>query len=195
MLEKIKELRERTNISLAKCKSALEMSSGDIDAAIIVLQKQGLTDSVKKAGTEAKEGIIYSYVHLNKIGVLIEVNCQTDFCAKSDVFKTFVEQVALQIASMDPLCISKDEIPYAELSKQTEIIKEQVGKAIVGKPENVVSKILEGKLNKWYSDICLLNQMSVAVANKTIDNLRTELILKTGENIVIRRFVRFELGK
>jgi elongation factor Ts len=195
MLDKIKELRERTNISLAKCKSALESTNGNIDEAIIILQKQGFNDAVKKASRETKEGIIYSYVHMDKIGVMVEVNSETDFSARSEPFKVFVERVALQIAAMEPKWISKEDVEGEERHIQFIIAKEQAEKAITGKPESVVNKILEGKMNKWYSTVCLLDQESVAVADKTIDNLRTELVAKIGENVVIRRFVRWELGK
>jgi elongation factor Ts len=195
MIQQIKELRERTNISMAKCKSALEATNGNIDEAIVWLQKQGAVDSVKKAGRETNEGLIYSYIHMNKVGVMVEVSCETDFASRSEPFKTFTEQVALQIAAMDPQYISSDQVPEEEKQARLDILKEKSGKAIFGKPEVLVNKILSGQIEKWYAEICLMNQVSVVDSERIVEQLRTDLVAKIGENVVVKRFVRWELGR
>lgn len=195
MLEKIKELRELTNVSLAKCKNAIEVSNGNIADALIWLQKQGLTDSIKKAGRSTSEGLIHSYIHGGKIGVMVEVNCETDFLAKSEAFKIFVDAVVLQIASMNPQYISKEEIPIEFEADQKEIFFDQIIDKIKNKPQAIIDKILDGKFNKWLEEICLLNQISVLDSSKTIDQLRADLVLKSGENIVIKRFIRWDINK
>lgn len=192
-ITKVKELRERTNISLDKCKAALEETDGDIDAAILVLQKKGLADSVKKASRECKEGVIQSYIHGNKIGVMVEVNCETDFAARSEPFLKFVEDVLLQVASMDPLYLSVEHIPFDMMDVQKEIAKEQMASKVQGKPEAVVAKIMDGKIKAWFRQVSLLNQISVVNSEKTIEEMKAELISKLGENVVIKRFVRWEL--
>ncbi len=195
MLDNIRKLRERTSVSLNKCKLALEAVNGDLEQAVIYLQKQGLADAAKKADKQADEGIIHSYIHMDKIGVMAQINCQTDFAARSEELKEFANVVVMQIAAMNPLYVSKDTVPQSDLEQQLEIAREQVKDAIKNKPEDVINKIIAGKLDKWYSDVCLLNQQSIADSTKTIERLRAELVAKLGENVVIKRFVRWELGR
>lgn len=195
MLEKIKELRDRTNISLAKCKLAIESSNGDIDGAILWLQKQGLTDSSKKSGRSANEGLIHSYIHMGKVGVLLEVNCETDFASRSSHFKTFVDNVALQIAAMSPEYISTDSVPEVLVTEQKEIFLAQMNNGGKPKPQNILDKMLAGKLEKYFSEVCVLNQTSVMDSNKTIEQMRVELVSQLGENVVVKRFARWEIGK
>jgi len=195
MLNKIKELRELTNVSLAKCKAAIESSHGDIKEALVILQKQGLTDSAKKAGCSASEGLIHSYIHGGKIGVMVEINCETDFLAKSDAFKEFANAVVLQIASMNPEYITSDDVPIEFEAEQKDIFMGQLDEKMFQKPEVVRNKILDGKYNKWLEVVCLMNQTSVLNSEKTIEQLKADLVLKSGENIVVKRFVRWELGK
>lgn len=195
MLEKIKELRDRTNISLAKCKLAIESSNGDIDQAIVWLQKQGLTDYSKKSGRSANEGLIHSYIHMGKVGVLLEVNCETDFASRSEHFKKFVDNVALQIAAMSPEYISTESVPEALVTEQKEIFLAQMNNGGKPKPQNILDKMLAGKLEKFFSEICVLNQASVMDSNKTIEQMRAELVSQLGENVVVKRFQRWEIGK
>lgn len=192
-IELIKELREKTNTGIADCRQALEESSGDIEKAKEILKKKGLVIAAKKAGRATKEGLIASYVHPgSKIGVLVEVNCETDFVARNDMFKHFVKDITLQIASANPLYISPADVPPEVIEKEKEIYKEQVK----GKPEQIANKILEGKLQKWYSEVCLLEQPFVKEPDKlTIKDLLTAKIAEIGENIVIRRFTRYHLGE
>lgn len=189
----IKELREKTNAGIMDCRHALEETNGDIEKAKEWLRKKGLTIAAKKAGREAKEGVIASYIHPgSKIGVLVEVNCETDFVARTDVFKQFVKDITLQIASANPLYVSEHDIPPEIVEKEKEIYKEEAK----GKPEHVVNKIVEGKLKKWFSEVCLLNQPFVKEPDKmTVQDLLTSKIAELGENIVIRRFTRYCLGE
>ncbi len=195
MLEKIKELRELTNVSLAKCKSAIEESNGDIAKVLILLQKQGLTDSVKKAGRTASEGTIHSYIHGGKIGVMVEINCETDFLAKSEAFKEFADAVVLQIASMNPEYINADDVHIGVEADMKDIFIGQLDEKMLKKPDVVCNKILDGKFSKWLETVCLMNQVSVLNSTKTIEQLKADLVLKSGENIIIKRFTRWELGK
>jgi elongation factor Ts len=195
MLEKIKELRDLTNVSLQKCKNAIVESNGDIAQALIILQKLGLTDSAKKSGRVVSEGIINSYIHGGKIGVMVEINCETDFLAKSEPFKDFANTVVLQIASMNPEYISPIDVPQEIEMAQSNIYATQISEGFNSKPAEVKSKMLLGKMNKWLETVCLMNQISVLDSNKTIDQLRADLVLKSGENIVVKRMARWELGK
>lgn len=189
----IKELREKTNAGISDCREALEESHGDIEKAKEILKKKGLIIAAKKQGRVTKEGVIASYIHPgSKIGVLLEVNCETDFVARNDIFKHFVKDITLQIASANPLYMSKEDIPPEVIEKEKEIYKEQSK----GKPEHVTNKIIEGKLQKWYSEICLLEQPFVKEPDKmTIRDLLTSKIAELGENIIIRRFTRYHLGE
>ena len=194
MLEKIKELRNKTNISLTKCKTAIEESNGNIDEAMVWLQKQGLIDSSKKEGRSTNEGLIHSYIHMGKVGVLVEVNCETDFASRSEHFKKFVDSVALQIAAMNPEYVSSSDIPTDKVSFQGTIFTAQMSEKIKNKPQNIVEKMMSGKFDRWYSDICLMNQVSVTDDTKTIEEMRTSLVSQLGENVVVLRFVRWSVG-
>lgn len=190
--ELVKRLREKTGAGYNDCKNALEEANNDIEKAIEILRKKGISVAMKKTGRVAKEGIVGTYVHLGgKIGVLVEVNCETDFVAKTDDFKHFVKEVAMQIAAANPRYIKPEDIPKAVLDKEREIVKE----GIVGKPKDVLDKIVEGKLQKFYQEVCLLEQPSIRDPNIKVKDLLTNAILKIGENILIRRFVRFQVGE
>ena len=188
----VKKLREKTNAPMMDCKKALEESNGDLETAIDILRKKGQIVALKKAGRCAKEGAIGSYIHLNsKIGVLLEVNCETDFVARNDDFKQFIKDVSMQIAATSPSYVSREEVPAHILEKEKSILKESVK----NKPENVIEKIIQGKLEKFYSEVCLLDQPFVKNDKITIKEYLSELIGKIGENILVRRFVRFHVGE
>jgi elongation factor Ts len=192
MIDAIKKLREKTNAGVVDCKKALREANGDIDKAIEILRKQGVALASKKSSRAAKEGKIESYIHMGgKIGVLVEVNCETDFVARNDGFKAFVKDVALQIAASNPIYVKKEDVPEEAIGKETEIIKAQ----LKGKPEAAAAKIVEGKLNKFYEDACLLEQPFIKDTNLKVKDVLTSMIAKTGENIVIRRFMRYQVGE
>jgi elongation factor Ts len=192
-MDQIKELRQRSGAGVSACKTALEETGGDMDKAIEYLQKKGLARARSK-GKEAREGIVHSYVHPGgRVGVMVEVNCNTDFVARTEDFHEFAEDVAMQIAAMNPLYVDPESIPEADMAVQKDIFGEQARAS--GKPENVLPKIVEGKIKKWYSEVCLLNQPFIRDDKKTVDDLRGSLISRTGENVVISRFVRYELGE
>lgn len=191
-IEDIKKLREATGAGMMDAKAALEEAKGDYDKAVAVLRKKGLAKAAKKAERTAGVGVIESYVHGGKIGVLVEVNCETDFVARTDDFKEFTRDVALHIAASNPSYVSSEDIPEDELNKEKDLIKEEV--AASGKPAEHAEKIVEGKLSKWYEEVCLLNQPFVKDPNQTIEQLRQALVAKLGENIVISRFKRLEVG-
>ncbi len=194
----IKDLRERTGAGMADCKKALVEVQGDMDKAIDFLRAKGLAKAAKKSGREATEGAIVSYIHGGgKIGVLVEVNCETDFVGRGDDFQGFCREVALQIAAMNPLFVRKDEVNPDVIAHEREVLiaKSKEDPKNAGKPEQVLAKIVEGQLAKFSKEICLLDQGWVKDPDKTIEMLQTELIAKIGENIKIRRFTRFELGE
>lgn len=192
MIDAIKKLREKTNAGVVDCKKALRESGGDVEKAIEILRKQGISMASKKVGREAKEGRIESYIHLGgKIGVLVEVNCETDFVARNDAFKTFVRDIAMQIAASNPLYVKKEDMPPEVIKKETDIIKAQ----IKDKPESAVQKIVEGKLAKFYEDFCLLEQPFIKDTTLKVKDILTSMIAKIGENIIIRRFVRYQAGE
>ena len=187
----VNDLRGRTGAGLLDCKKALTESNGNVEEAITILRKKGAASAAKKADRMTKEGLIESYIHVGgKVGVLIEVNCETDFVARNDGFKAFVRDLCLQIAAASPLYVSRDQVPESELAKEREIAAAQVQ----GKPPAAAQKIVDGKLEKYYSTVCLLDQSFVKVPEKSIKDFLTETIAKTGENIQVRRFVRFQLG-
>ncbi|HRE05725.1 MAG TPA: translation elongation factor Ts, partial [Opitutaceae bacterium] len=187
----VNELRAQTGAGLMDCKRALVDSNGNVEEAITILRKKGAASAAKKADRAAKEGLIESYIHLGgKVGVMIEVNCETDFVARNDEFRLFVKDLCLHIAAASPLYVSRDQVPEADLNSEREIAAAQV----VGKPPAAIQKIVEGKLEKFYSSVVLLDQPFVKIPEKTVKELITEKIAKTGENIQIRRFVRFQLG-
>ncbi len=188
----VKELRTKTNAGMMECKKALQEADGNIEKAIELLRKRGLDLADKKSSRATKEGVIGSYIHSNnKIGVLVEVSCETDFVAKNDEFKEFVKDITLQIASAVPQYLSREEVPEEIIAKEKEIYAEQVK----GKPENIIDKIVEGKLEKFYKQVCLLDQQFVKDDKKTISDLLKEKIAKLGENMAIKRFVRFQVGE
>jgi elongation factor Ts len=192
-IDLIRELREKTNAGISDCRQALEETNGDLEKAREQLKKKGLIIAAKKASRETKEGVIASYIHSgSKIGVIVEINCETDFVARNDIFKNFVKDIMLQIASANPLYLNKESVPPEVLEKEKQMYKEQVA----GKPENVAVKIIEGKLNKWYSEVCLLEQPFIKEPDKTtIKDLLTAKIAELGENMGIRRFTRYHLGE
>jgi elongation factor Ts len=193
-MEMIKELRERTGAGVVDCKNILAEVDGDIDKAVEELQKRGIAKAAKKAGRIAAEGLIGTYVHMGgRISVLVEINCETDFVARSDEFKEICEDVAMQIAAMNPAYVRAEEIPARDVEKQKEIFTAQVIEE--GKPEKIVPKIVEGKIAKWKKENCLVDQPFVKNGDITIDELTKQLTAKTGEKITIRRFARFEVGE
>jgi elongation factor Ts len=190
----VKELRERTGIGMMECKKALEESNGDIEKAITILRKKGHARAQKKMERQAKEGIIGSYIHLNgKIGVLVEVNCESDFVARNEEFQALVKNIALHIAAANPQYVSSEDIPPEVLDEEKEIIREQFKDS--GKPAEIVEKIVQGKLSKFYQETCLLDQAYIKDDKIPVKDLVSDLIAKIGENVVIGRFARFELGK
>jgi elongation factor Ts len=194
----IKDLRERTGAGMADCKKALTEVGGDMDKAIDYLRAKGLAKAAKKAGREATEGLVVSYIHGGgRIGVLVEINCETDFVARNEDFINFTKEVALQIAAMAPQFVRKDEVPATAVDHERGVLvaKAKEDPKNANKPEQVLAKITEGQLSKWVKEICLLDQSWVKDPDKTIEQLQQELIAKIGENIKIRRFTRFELGE
>ncbi|NCB35280.1 MAG: translation elongation factor Ts [Clostridia bacterium] len=190
----VKELRERTQAGMMDCKKALLATDGNIEKAVEYLREKGLSAAVKKAGRVASEGMVDSYIHMGgKIGVLVEVNCETDFVAKTDTFKALVHDVALQIAASNPLFISKDEVPSTNLEKEREILRAQALNE--GKPEKIVERMVEGRIEKYYKEVCLLEQPFVKNPDITVQDLVNEATLASGEKIAIRRFTRYELGE
>lgn len=187
----VNELRTKTGVALLECKKALVEANGNIDEAETILRKKGIASAAKKAGRDAKDGLVHSYIHLGgKVGVLIEVNCETDFVARNDEFRGFVNDLCLQIAATSPIYVSRDQVPEAEIAQEREIAAAQAA----GKPPPAVQKIVEGKLERVYSERCLLDMPFVKDQAKTVKDIITAQIQKTGENIVVRRFVRYQLG-
>lgn len=190
----VKELREKTGVGIMDCKKALRECSGDIDKAVDYLRKKGIATAKKRGGRTTSEGQIQSYIHAGgKIGVLVEVNCETDFSAKTDDFSDFVRNLAMQIAATNPVSIDREGIPADILEKEKDIYGTQAKES--GKPEKVIEKIVEGKMKKFYSEACLLEQTYVKNPDITIQDLLNEMMAKTGENVVVKRFVRYQLGE
>jgi elongation factor Ts len=190
----VKQLRERTGAGMMDCKKALTEVNGDMDKAIEFLREKGLAAAAKKSGRIAAEGIVASYIHGDgRIGVLVEVNIETDFAANNEDFKAFVKDVAMQIAAVKPEYITREEVPAERLEKEKEILKAQALNE--GKPEKIIDKMVEGRLEKFYKEICLLDQPFIKDPDKTVKQLLTERIAAIGENITIRRFARFERGE
>jgi elongation factor Ts len=190
----VKELRDKCGAGMMDCKRALEETNGDLDEAVKLLRKKGMASADKKAARVANEGLVDAYIHMGgKIGVLVEINCETDFVARNEAFKTFMHDVAMQIAASSPRYVDRDEIPQAVLDAELEIYTEQAKQS--GKPEQVWAKIAEGKLHKWFETVVLLEQPFVKQPDKTIDELRRELVAQIGENVEVRRFARFQLGE
>ena len=188
----VKELREKTNAGMMDCKNALSEAKGDIVAAEDILRKKGIASAGKKASREAKEGIVASYIHLQgKVGVLVEINCETDFVAKNEIFRDFVKDVTLHIAAAHPLYVSREQVPEALLARERDVAAGQVA----GKPTNIIEKIVDGKIDKFYSTICLLEQAFIKNPDLSIHDLVKSKIAELGENIIIRRFTRYSVGE
>ena len=185
------ELRESTGAGLMDCKKALVEAEGNFDEAIELLRKRGVAKAAKKIGREASEGLVDTYIHLGgKVGVLCEINCESDFVAKTDDFKQFVRDIAMHIAAASPVCVSREEIDPALIEAERKVAQGQAE----GKPAQAVEKIVEGKLNKFLSESCLLEQAYIKNPDQTVQELITEKIAKMGENMVVRRFARFQIG-
>ena len=190
----VKELRERTGAGMMDCKKALAATEGDMDKAIDFLREKGLAAAAKKAGRIAAEGLVESYIHGGgRIGVLVEVNCETDFVAKTDAFKSLVKDIAMHIAAANPSYLRREEVPAAELEHEKMVLSEQARNE--GKPEKIIEKMVTGRIEKYYKEVCLLEQPFVKDPDKTISDLITESIAKIGENIAIHRFTRYQLGE
>ncbi len=190
----VKELRERSGAGMMDCKKALLATEGNMEKAVDFLREKGLASAAKKSGRITVEGLVESYIHAGgKIGVLVEVNCETDFVAKTDEFKELVRDIAMQIAAARPQYVDRDEVPESMVVKEKEILSAQA--ANEGKPEKIIEKMVEGRIEKFYKEICLLEQPFIKDQDKSIKQLVTEKIAKIGENISVRRFVRYELGE
>ncbi len=188
----VKELREKSNAGMMDCKKALVEANGDLEKAYDGLRKRGLNIAAKKSSRATKEGVIGSYIHSNnKIGVLVEISCETDFVAKNEDFKTLVKDICLQVASAAPLYLKREEVPEEMIEREKAIYIEQVK----GKPENIIDKIIEGKLDKFYKEVCLTEQVFVKDDKKKVTDVLNDAIAKLGENMIIKRFVRFQVGE
>jgi elongation factor Ts len=190
----VKQLREKSGAGIMDCKHALNDCDGDIEKAIEFLRKKGLATALKRAGRATMEGAVQSYIHMGgKIGVLVEVNCETDFVAKTDDFVEFVKNIAMHIAATNPVAIVPEDVPLDLIEKEKEIYRAQALE--MGKPEKMIDKIAEGKLNKFFKDNCLLDQQYVRDPNMTIQDYLNDVIAKTGEKISVKRFVRYQIGE
>ncbi len=190
----VKELRERTGAGMMDCKKALQETGGDVEKAIDELRTKGLAKAAKKAGRIASEGTVTSYIHgAGRIGVLVEVNCETDFVAKTSDFKNLAYDIAMQIAASNPLVVSREQVPSDTITREKEVLKAQALEE--GKPEKVIEKMVEGRIEKYYKENCLLEQPFIKDPDKTVQELIHEAVAKMGENINVRRFVRYEVGE
>jgi elongation factor Ts len=190
----VKQLREKTGAGIMDCKEALSECNGDISNAVDFLRKKGLATAAKRAGRATTEGIIESYIHMDsKLGVLVEINCETDFVAKNDDFKEFAKNIAMHITATNPVSIRPEDVPKETIDKEKEIYRAQV--LDMGKPEQIADKIVDGKMKKYFSENCLMNQAYVRDSNITIEDLLNEMVAKIGENITIKRFARFKIGE
>lgn len=202
--EQVKMLRDRTGAGMMECKAALTESSGNIDEAITVLRKRGLAKAAARTGRATRQGAVGTYIHMPiaegagpfgfaKLGVLVEVNCESDFVAKTDDFKTLVKELAMQVAAADPKWISREQVPAGEVEKEKDIFRAQMAES--GKPAQVIDKIVEGKLGSFYERVCLLDQVSVRDGSVKVAQMIAAAVAKTGENITVSRFARFKLGE
>ncbi len=190
----VKKLREKTGVGLMDCKDALKNSNGDMEKAVDYLREKGLAKMQKRMGRVASEGSVSSYIHTGgKVGTIVEVNCETDFVAKTDQFQDFVRDIAMQITASNPLYVKREDIPQEHIDREKTIYRNQALES--GKPEKIIDKIAEGKLEKFYQEVCLIEQSFIKNPDVTIKDLLEELLVKTGEKIVINRFVRFQLGE
>jgi len=192
--EQVKELREKTGAGMMECKKALSEANGDVPKAVTILRERGLAAAEKKAGRQTREGLVASYIHAGgKLGVLVEVNCETDFVARTDDFQELVRDIAMQIAAANPLCVRREDVPETELSREREIYRKQAEGT--GKPEQVIAKIVEGKLNKYFAEVTLYEQPFIKDPQMTVLELIKSKIAKMKENISVRRFARFKVGE
>jgi len=192
--EMVKQLRERTGAGMMDCKKVLTETNGDIEKAIDVLREKGLAAAAKKSGRVAAEGLVESYIHGGgRIGVLVEINCETDFVAKTDNFKALAKNIAMQIAAANPVYVRREEVPEADLEREREVLRAQALNE--GKPANIVEKMIVGRLEKYYKEVCLMEQLFIKDTDKTIGQIITENVARIGENISIRRFTRYQLGE
>ncbi len=189
----IKELREKTGAGMLDCRNALKEADGNIEKAIDFLREKGLATAAKKSSRVAAEGLVDCYIHGGRIGALVEVNSETDYVAKNEEFKEFVKDVAMQVAAVNPKYVSRDEVPEEEVQREKEVLIQQAINS--GKPEHIAEKIVEGRMDKFYEQICLLEQKFIKDGDKTIQDLLNDKVAKIGENLVIRRFARFEVGE
>jgi elongation factor Ts len=190
----VKDLREKTGAGIMDCKEALTECDGDLEKAVDFLRKKGLATAAKRAGRVLSEGVVQSYIHMDgKLGVMVEVNCETDFVAKNEDFKVFAKNIAMHIAATNPVAIKPEDVPEAILAREKEIYRAQVLE--MGKPEHIADKIVDGKMQKFFKESCLLNQDYVRDPDITVSDVLNELIAKIGENITVRRFVRFKIGE
>ena len=201
--DQVKILRDRTGAGMMECKAALTEVNGNIEEAITVLRKRGLAKAATRSSRATKQGAIGTYVHMPiaegsgpfgfaKLGVLVEVNCESDFVAKTDDFKTLVKELAMQVAAADPTWVSRDQVPAAEVEKEKEIFRAQMAES--GKPAHIIDKIVEGKLDSYFERVCLLDQVSVRDSSVKVSQMIASAVAKTGENIAVARFARFKLG-
>ncbi len=191
---RVKELRDKTGAGMMECKKALTEAKGDLEKAVTVLRERGLAAAAKKAGRSTSEGIVGSYIHPGgKLGVLIEVNCETDFVARTEGFQELVHDLAMQVAAANPLHVRREDVPDAELRKEREIYRSQAKSS--GRPEQVIDKIVEGKLNKYYAEVCLYEQAFIKDSNTSVEDLIRSKIATIKENIQVRRFARFKIGE
>lgn len=190
----VKELRDKTGAGMMDCKKALAEMDGDLDKAVKYLREKGIADAAKRAGRKTSEGLVHAYIHPgSKIGVLVEVNSETDFVARNETFREFVKDVAMHIAASNPLYLTRDQVPSEVLDQEKEVLANQARES--GKPDNVIDKIVEGRVDKFYSQICLMEQPFIKDMNVTIEDYLKDMIAKTGENLQIRRFTRYQLGE
>lgn len=189
----VKELRQRTGAGMMDCKTALKESAGDVEKAIEYMRVRGLAKAQKKSGRETSEGMVYSYIHAGgRIGVLVQIDCETDFVARTDDFKKFAHDVAMQVAAAAPLAVRRENLPQQEIEKERKVYREQALEA--GKPDKIVDKIVDGKIDKYYSEVVLMDQVFIKDDSKSIGDLLAELVTKLGENIKVSRFARFQIG-
>jgi elongation factor Ts len=189
----VKELRVKTGAGIMDCKEALKVSSGNFEKAIDFLREKGLSAATKKSSRATKDGLVTSYIHMGgKVGVMIEVNCETDFVAKTENFKTLTRDLAMHVAAMNPLYVKPEDVPEGVLQREKDIYRKQV--LAEGKPEKIADKIVEGKLKKYYEEVCLVKQKFIKDTSQTVEDLIKASIAATGENILVRRFIRYQLG-
>jgi elongation factor Ts len=193
LAKQIKELRELTSAGILDCKKAITEADGNIEKAKEILREKGLASAAKKAGRIATEGLVVSYIHGSRIGAIVEINSETDFVSKNDEFKAFAKDIAMQVAASNPKYVSREEVPEEEVAKEKEILKIQALNE--GKPENIVNKMIEGRINKYFGQICLLEQPFIKDGDLTVNDLLQKTIARIGENLSIRRFSRFEVGE